>query len=551
MPALERLREQDFLARLRRKDATLWSDDPKDEAKIASRLGWLTIHQTIAANLREIEELAAWVRELHYQRAVLLGMGGSSLAPEVFQATFGSADGYPELTVMDTTDPIAIARLESRIDVETTLFIVSSKSGTTIETASLQRYFAERTRDATGDTGALDNFVAITDPDTQLHHQARDEGYHKVFLNPPDIGGRFSALSFFGLVPAAVIGVDIASIVDEADTLDWEEALELGARLADLAQAGRDKLTFLPGEHFRNFGAWAEQLVAESTGKDGKGIVPVDGEPIAPVEDYGDDRAFILASGPLDGDPRTWAALEQAGYPVIDLDIADRNQLGREFLRWEIATVVAGTALGIYPFDEPNVEESKGNTRRVLEEYIRSGSNPDGEPVLSEPEFELYVPDSARIPSGGVIAQVVAQHLGRGGPGPYGAIMAYLPPGEEPDRLLARLRTAVRDATRMATTAAYGPRFLHSTGQLHKGGPPNAIFLQITTEDETDEDIPGESGFGFSALKAAQALGDFQALSRRGLDVIRIHLRSETTSALRKLVDDVESILRAGQREKG
>jgi len=542
MSALDILRTEDFLERLRRKDPTLWSADPKDAKKIVSRLGWVTIHKSIVANLSEIMELAAWVREVHFRRAVLLGMGGSSLAPEVFQATFGAAEGHPELTVLDTTDPFAIARLESRIDVETTVFIVSSKSGTTIETSSLQRYFEERTRDVTGDTGSLDNFVAITDPDTHLHHYARDESYHKVFLNPPDIGGRFSALSFFGLVPAAVIGVDVGRIVDEADTLDWEEALALGAQLADLAEAGRDKLTFLPGETLRNFGAWAEQLVAESTGKDGNGIVPIDRETPGSVDSYGDDRAFILASGPAE-DQEVQDALREAAHPVLEIDVDDRNQLGREFLRWEIATTVAGHAIGIYPFDEPNVEESKDNTRHVLEEYVRSGSIPDGTPARSEPEFALFAPDPAALRSDS-IAEAVASHLGRGAPGPYAAILAFIAPGEEHDRLLDQLRTAVRDATRMAVTAAYGPRYLHSAGQLHKGGPSNAIFLQITTEDATDEDIPGESGFGFGALKAAQALGDYQALTRRGLDVLRVHLRGETTASLRKLVGDVEAILR-------
>lgn len=542
MPTLERLLNEDFLERLRRKDPTLWSHDPREGPKIVSRLGWVTIHKSILANLEEILELGAWVREVNFQRAVLLGMGGSSLAPEVFQQTFGSAGGYPELTVLDTTDPLAIARLEIRIDVETTLFLVSSKSGTTIETASLQRYFEERTRDTTGDTGALDNFVAITDPDTPLHHHAKDEGYHKIFLNPPDIGGRFSALSFFGLVPAAATGVDVGRILDEADALDWEEALELGARLADLAESGRDKLTFLRGEHLRGFGAWAEQLVAESTGKDGNGIVPVDREPTGPVESYGDDRAFILAAGPAEDGPQA-DALRAAGHPVIEIDIGDPYQLGREFLRWEIATTVAGTAIGIYPFDEPNVEESKQNTRHVLEEYVRSGSIPEGQPLLGEPEFALYVPEPARLGDGG-IAQAVARHLGRGAPGQYTAVLAFIAPSEEHDRLLARLRTAVRDTTRMAVTTAYGPRFLHSAGQLHKGGPGNAIFLQLTTDDATDEDIPGESGFGFSVLKAAQALGDYQALTRRGLDVVRVHLRGDTTSSLKKLVSEVETNLR-------
>ncbi len=548
MSILERLHEQDFLNRLRQKDASLWSRDPAQQKAIRDRLGWVTIHRSIQASLREILDLAGWVRELDFQRAVLLGMGGSSLAPEVFQWTFGSAPGYPELIVLDSTDPMAIARVENRLEMETTLFIVSSKSGTTIETASLQRYFEERTWDATGDVASLDNFVAITDPDTPLHHQAVEDGYHKVFVNPPDIGGRFSALSFFGLVPAAVIGVDIERILHEADSLDWTEAIELGARLADLALAGRDKLTFLPGEHFRGFGAWAEQLVAESTGKDGKGIVPVDADPPAPTAVYANDRVFVLPSGAYDGDPAFIDELKAAGHPVIQVGVSDAYELGREFLRWEIVTVVSGTALDIYPFDEPNVEESKANTRRVLEDFARSGRMPEPAPDVSEDGFALYsTPATAShlAAGGGTIASAVAAHLGSGSPPRYAAIMAYIAPTEEHERLLGRLRSAVRDSTRMATTVGYGPRFLHSTGQLHKGGSPNGVFLQITTEDATDEDIPGETAFGFSALKQAQALGDLKALARRGLPVVRVHLLGDTTASLRKLVDEVESALQA------
>jgi glucose-6-phosphate isomerase len=537
------LRRQDFLERLRSKDPGLWPDGPKDPAAIASRLGWLSVHRDMLADLPEIEALGAWVRELGFRDVVLLGMGGSSLAPEVFQETFGAAPGYPSLTVLDTTDPTAIASAEARLDLEVTLFIVSSKSGTTIETASLQRYFAERTRDLTGDTGALDNFIAITDPDTQLHHQAIEEGYHRVFLNPPDIGGRFSGLSFFGLVPAVAIGVDVGRVLHEADTLDEEEALDLGAWLADNAKAGKDKLTFLNGQHLRGFGAWAEQLVAESTGKDGKGIVPVAGEDPAPLGEYGDDRAFIAAAGP--GDAAHWSALEAARHPLFRVEVGDPYEIGREFLRWEIATVAAGTALEIYPFDEPNVEESKGNTRRVLGEYMRSGALPEAAPTLVEPGAALHVaPEAEGV---GTIAEQVAHWFGRGRPGRYGSIMAYVAPNDEHDLLLNRLRNAVREATQLAVTIGYGPRFLHSAGQLHKGGPNTGIFLQITTDDATDEDIPGEAGYGFGTLKAAQALGDFQALAERNLDIIRVHLRGETTESLQTFVESVESAMQSNK----
>jgi glucose-6-phosphate isomerase len=543
------LREQDFLTRLRKKDPSLWSQDPRDQAIIQNRLGWVTVHRSIQASIGEMLEVAGWVRELDFQRVVLIGMGGSSLAPEVFQSTFGAAPGFPELIVLDSTDPMAVARVENRIEIETTLFIISSKSGTTIETASLQRYFEERMWDATGDIASLDNFIAITDPDTPLHHQAIEDGYHKVFVNPPDIGGRYSALSFFGLVPAAAIGVDVERLLRETEALDWEEAVELGARLGDLALQGRDKVTFLHGNGLESFGAWAEQLLAESTGKQGEGLIPVDGEPIGALSAYGEDRVFVY----LDAGERSSATqqalerLKAAGHPVIATRIDDPYELGREFLCWEVATAAAGAVLGINPFDEPNVQESKDNTRRVLEGYVRSGRMPQGEPDASEDSLDLHLTrpaaESLREVNDRTIAVLVAAHLGNGAPPHYAAVMAYIAPAEEHDRLLTRLRVAVRDATTMATTVGYGPRFLHSTGQLHKGGPATGIFLQITTDDATDEDIPGETGFGFSALKQAQALGDLEALGSRGLPVVRVHLRGDTTSSLRRLVDTVEAAL--------
>lgn len=536
MSLIDELRGRHFSDRLRRKDPSLWTDDPRTGKLIASRLGWLTVHRSMLASVAELQELAGWVRELDFSAAVLIGMGGSSLAPEVFSHIFGPADGFPPLHVIDSTDPTAILRLENRIDIETTLFIVSSKSGTTIETVCLQRYFAERMRDASGDTGALDNFIAITDPDTPLHHQAREEGYHRVFVNPPDIGGRYSALSFFGLVPAAVLGVDVERLLLAANAVDFDEGVALGARIAELAEAGRDKLTFLPSADYDAFGAWAEQLIAESTGKDGKGIIPVDGEPLGAPAVYGDDRVFVyIGDGGL---PGAAAALAKAGHPVIHLAAGDRYNLGREFLRWEIATATIGAALGINPFDEPDVQESKDNTRRVLEEYVRSGSLPGGDPAAEEEGFLLYAgPETQQRLSGAGerIAQKVAALLRTGGPGRYAAVLAYTWRSEEHDRALASLRLAIRDATRMATTVGYGPRYLHSTGQLHKGGPPSGIFILITADDPADEDIPGESGFGFSTLKAAQAIGDLQALESRGLPVLRIHITGEVTEGLAKL----------------
>ena len=549
MSVLESLRQQNFLERLYERDPTLWSDDPREQAAITNRLGWLEAHRSMLLQMRPLAELAAWIRDNEIRHAVLLGMGGSSLAPEVLSRTFGAREGYPELIVLDTTDPATILRVENRINVVSTLFIVSSKSGTTIESASLHRYFAERTQDATGDTGALQNFIAITDPGTALHQAAEAEGFHRVFLNPPDIGGRFSALSFFGLVPAAAIGIDVQKLLESAATVDREEAFELGARLGELAGQGRDKITFLAASGVEAFGAWAEQLIAESTGKRGCGLVPVDGEPAGPPEVYGNDRVFVhLDDGRSDELDGQIAALKAAGHPVITCSLPDVYALGREFLRWEIATATAGAALRINPFDEPNVQESKDNTRQVLEEYVRDGELPSTEPAAIEGGVSLYA-DSATSASlrqaaaGASVSDLVSAHLKRAQPGQYVAIMAYIPRTEAHDRLLARLRTAVRDTTRAATTVGYGPRFLHSTGQLHKGGPDKGVFLQITGEDDVDLDIPGAPGYSFSILKQAQAIGDLQALQSRKRPVVRLHLEDEVTANLRAIVDAVEAKL--------
>jgi glucose-6-phosphate isomerase len=530
---------REFAERLRRKDPSLWSADPAVQARVKERLGWVTVHRSIQATLREVLDLAGWVRELDFSRSVLLGMGGSSLAPQVLQQVLGTAAGFPDLLVLDTTDPTAIAQAENQLEIETTLFIVSSKSGTTIETSSLQRYFAERMRDATGDTPSLDNFIAITDPGTPLHHQAVEEAYHKVFLNPPDIGGRYSALSFFGLVPAAVSGADVQRLLQGADTVDWEDAVALGVHLGDLALQGRDKVTFIADGGLTSFGTWAEQLLAESTGKRGKGLIPVQGEPTGPAESYGDDRVFVaIASAGDVAVARRADALERAGHPVVRVLIEDPHEIAREFIRWEAATAAAGAVLGINPFDEPNVQESKDNTREVIQEYVRAGRMPDGRAQKTEDCLALHVNE---LPAGDqrTVGGVVAEHFARFKPPHFAAIMAYIAPTEEHDRLLAQLQEAVRNATRMATTVGYGPRFLHSTGQLHKGGPPAGVFLQITTDDATDEDIPGESALTFGTLKQAQALGDLRALESRGLPVIRVHLQSEGDGALRRLVESV------------
>ena len=482
------------------RDPTVWKDDP-NTPEIRDRLGWLTVGKAMAQQVKPLNAFSNEVRA-EFSRVVLCGMGGSSLAPEVLWRTFGAAPGYPSLHVLDSTDPRAVRQAERGGDLTKTLFIVSSKSGTTQESDSFFRYFWERT----GGRGS--QFVAITDPGTPLEKLAGERGFRRAFLNPPDIGGRYSALSFFGLVPAALIGVEVETLLHRAHRMAeacaaWVPTLEnpaawLGAILGEGALAGRDKATFVLSPGIASFGLWAEQLIAESTGKEGKGILPVADEPLGRPEVYGRDRVFvsIALAGEADaGIESRLAELEKAGHPLVHLRLDDRYDVGQEFFRWEFATAVAGAVLGINPFDQPNVAESKANTKAVLAK--RSAPSP----AASAPELEKFL---AGIK-----------------PGHYLAIMAYLPPTPENDRRLAAIRLRLRDRLRIATTLGYGPRFLHSTGQLHKGGPPVGHFLQIVDRVRDDLAIPGEP-FGFGELEAAQAEGDLVALRGRGRPAIRI-----------------------------
>jgi len=482
------------------RDATVWKEDP-DTPEIRDRLGWLTVGKVMAQQAKDLKSFADEVRA-EFDRVVLCGMGGSSLAPEVLWRTFGAAPGHPSLHVLDSTDPDAIRQVEQGGDLAKTLFIISSKSGTTQESDGFFRYFWERTG------GRGPQFVAITDPGTPLERLASERRFRRAFLNPPDIGGRYSALSFFGLVPAALIGVDVETLLHRAHRMAEACAacvppLEspgawLGAILGESALAGRDKATFVLSPGIASFGLWVEQLIAESTGKEGKGILPVADEPLGPLDVYRGDRVFVsmVLAGEADGgvDARL-AALEDAGHPVVHLRLDDRYDLGQEFFRWEFATAVAGAVLRINPFDQPNVAESKANTKAVL----AKGSAPS--PPASAVELERFL---AGIE-----------------PGDYLAIMAYLPPTPENDRRLAAIRLRLRDRLKVATTLGYGPRFLHSTGQLHKGGRPVGHFLQITDRMKEDLPVPGES-FTFGQLEAAQAEGDLMALRARGLPAIRI-----------------------------
>ncbi|MDO8614499.1 MAG: glucose-6-phosphate isomerase [Dehalococcoidia bacterium] len=550
---LRALQDDSFLPRLLGRDASLWSADPAAQELIRNRLGWLTIHEYMAERLDDLRRFSQEVQEGGFRDVVLLGMGGSSLAPEVFQRTIGPAHGFPPLTLLDTTDPASIRAVEISLDVQRTLFFVSSKSGTTIETLSLYRYFADRCRAGRDGDAVLDNFVAITDPGTPLAAQARAAGFRRCFLNPPDVGGRYSALSYFGLAPAAAIGVDAARVLEAAAALPPRDALQLGATLAQMAAVGRDKITFLAPPALQSFSAWTEQLLAESTGKDGKGLIPIDGEPAGAPSAYAGDRLFVRLAleGQRDGLDQPLRALQAAGYPVITLTLRDAHDLGREFLRWEIATAAAGAALGINPFDEPNVKESKDNTNEVLREAARAGRLPEPEPAAADGGLTLYYGEPVRrlLDGRAALPAFFGGDLAR--PGDYFALLAYVPRTPEHDALLTQLRTVLRDATGIATTHGYGPRYLHSTGQLHKGGPDKGVFLQITADDPQDLEIPGESAYGFSTLKRAQALGDMQALQSRGRRLIRVHLGADATGGLRTLVDMAQAAAGAAVRAGG
>lgn len=517
----------DFAARLWARDASLWKSDEAVQASIRNRLGWLSLPEDMSKVAGLLSAFAADIRRAGFTRAVLLGMGGSSLAPEVLRLTFGAAKGGLPLSVLDTTDPERILAVERKGPLKKTLFIVSSKSGGTIEVMSLFKYFFSKVETLRG--GAAGNqFIAVTDPGTSLEKLAREKGFRKIFTAPEDVGGRFSALTYFGLVPAALLGVDVARLIGRASVFtpgvpsEADDAVLLGAVLGLLGKAGRDKVTFLLSKEIASFGLWAEQLIAESTGKEGRGIVPVEGEgPIAP-KDYGKDRVFVsLAVGGRH--PASIKALEAAGHPVVRIDLKDRYDLGREFMRFELATAAAGAVLGVNPFDEPNVSESKSNTGRILAQLGATGKLPEEAPLIKTRTVSAWA--DAALSRADSLQDVLTDHLARARTGDYVALMAYLPPTPATHRLLQSLRAKVREATGVAVTLGYGPRFLHSTGQLHKGGDDNGLFLQITADDSKDASVPG-AGYGFSALKRAQALGDFQALKAHTLRVLRLHLTS-------------------------
>jgi glucose-6-phosphate isomerase len=538
---LDVLDKDQFAVRLWRGDPGLWTADPDVGAGIRGALGWLHVVEKMEENLHDLTRFVADARNAGFRHVVHMGMGGSSLAPLVFQRTFPQAAGGLPMTVLDTTDPATILAVEHSVPLAQTLFIVASKSGTTAEPAAFGEYFYAKLRALKGDR-AGENFLAITDPATPLVDEGKRRGYRRVFLNFADIGGRYSALSYFGLVPAALWGVDVAGVLARALHMARACAsgvpvrdnpgVTLGAVMGELARQGRDKVTFLVAQPIATLGMWLEQLIAESTGKAGTGLLPVADEPLGDPSVYGEDRLFIhLRYGPEEDTAleRGVEALRRAGHPVVTIRVDDLLDLGQEFFRWEIATATAGAILGINPFDQPNVQESKDNTDRLLAVVRTKGRLPEDTPALIEGILSFYG-DGIEENASGTLAGFLAQ----GWPGSYVALMAYLTEGPATDQALRSIRLRLRNGTRLATTLGYGPRFLHSTGQYHKGGPATGLFLQLTADDAVDASLP-ESPYTFGTFRRAQALGDLQALRKHGRRVIRIHLGRSVREGLRDL----------------
>jgi transaldolase / glucose-6-phosphate isomerase len=552
--ALEDWRKEGKVRRLWAADASLWTG-----ADEANWLGWLEIVDKQLKGVAHLQHFAEDVRHAGFRDVLLLGMGGSSLGPEVLGETFGSAPGFPNLHVLDSTDPAQIRHFEARIDPARTLFLVSSKSGSTLEPNIFKQYFYERAKQAVGVREAPNRFVAITDPGSSLEKAALTEGFRSVFHGLPSIGGRYSVLSDFGMVPAAAIGIDIqASLESTAEMVRSCAASSppvenpgviLGTILGTCQRRRRDKVTIIASKGIADFGAWLEQLLAESTGKLSKGIVPVDGEPLGPPEVYGRDRLFAclrLASDQDAEQERAIAALETAGQPVVRITVHDRMQLGQEFFRWEMATAVAGSIIGINPFDQPDVEAAKVKTRDLTEAYEKTGALPEERAFFEDDGIRLFADprnEAALKPQAMSLTGVLKAHFGRIGQGDYAALLAYIERSPAHIDVLQQIRGTIRDRTKAATCVGFGPRFQHSTGQAYKGGPNSGVFLQITCDDPEDIPVPGQS-YTFGIVKEAQARGDFGVLAERSRRALRAHISGDLDTGLGTLSRAVEEALR-------
>jgi len=550
---LEAWRHAGNVRRLWRGDASLWTGN--DEGRW---LGWLDIVGEQLARIEALRALTADIRAPAFSHVVLLGMGGSSLGPEVLAETFGPQAGRPALLVLDSTDPAQIRAIEARLDARRTLVLVSSKSGTTLEPNLLKAYFLERLTAALGPEQAASRFLAITDPHSKLEEVAAREHFRGVAFGKPSIGGRYSVLSDFGMVPAALLGLDLQKLLGSVRMMLASCAASvppaenpgvwLGVILGVLAKVGRDKITIVASPPIADFGAWLEQLLAESTGKHGKGLIPVDAEPLGRPEVYGPDRLFVyirLATEPDAAQEEGIAGLERAGQPVVRIDVAERYQLGQEFFRWELATAVAGALIGINPFDQPDVEASKVKTRELTAAFEASGKLPAETPLFADRGIELFA-DAANAQAlagaGNSLVACLRAHLGRLGAQDYCAFLAYIERNGAHRAPLQEMRRMVRDRKGVATCLGFGPRFLHSTGQVYKGGPNSGVFLQITAAEARDLPVPGER-VSFGIAKAAAARGDFAVLAERRRRALRLHLKSDIAAGLATLKGALEEAL--------
>jgi len=522
--AIARLEHENIVNRVWARDQTVW---PVDHSEVFDRLGWLTVATEMRNQVADLKQFAAEIKGSSFTDIVSLGMGGSCIGSEVIRQVCGRQNGYPHLTVLDSTVPSAVRAVGRATDPGRTLYIVSSKSGQTIETKSLYQYFRSLVEGCVGKHEVGSHFVAITDQGSSLVDLSRDEGFRRTFENSPEVGGRYSVLSYFGLVPAVLTGIDIEKLLERAASMTIRCAGSnplvdnpgawLGAYLSAMAFAGRDKLTLVTSPGVASFGLWVEQMLAESTGKEGKGVIPVVGEPLLDARHYGDDRAFVYLRLENDDNAQADVATERlvsSGYPVVRLEFSDAYDLGSEFFRWEFATAIAGSLLGVQPFDQPDVQRSKNATTEIITAFEQKGTLP-ADPVVT--------------PFRSLLAQATA--------GDYLAIMAYVEPSIGVESAIFAVRRKVMQESKVATTFCYGPRYLHSTGQIHKGGPNSGLFVQMTT-DEDNLEIPGES-FGFGTLASAQATGDFQTLLHSERRVIRINLGRDAEAGLLHLLSEL------------
>jgi transaldolase/glucose-6-phosphate isomerase len=550
--SLEDWKSNNKVQRLWQKDASLWTGT--DES---NWLGWLAITGEQLARIGVFKQTADDAKKARFKHALLLGMGGSSLCPEVLRLTFGKIKGFPELHVLDSTDPTQIKALEAKLDLKRTLCIVSSKSGSTLEPNIYKQYFFDRVKIKVGEKEVGNRFIAITDPGSKMQQVAEADKFRNIFIGVPSIGGRYSALSNFGMIPAAVMGLNVAKFLKNTEEMvqacgasspaDANPGALLGIILGVAANHGRDKLTIITSPGIFDLGAWLEQLIAESTGKNGKGIIPVDRERLAKPAAYGNDRVFAylrLASKLDKAQDAAVAALEKAGHPVVRITLPHLYNLGQEFFRWEIATAVAGSIIGINAFNQPDVEASKIETRKLTNEYEATGKLPPEAPFFEDNGIKLFADEknAGTLKGPATLTGILRTHLSRLGMNDYFAVLGYIPMNSVNEKALQGIRHAVRDTKKVATVLGFGPRFLHSTGQAYKGGPNSGVFLQITCDDAKDLPVPGQK-YTFGIVKAAQARGDFAVLAERGRRALRVHLGKNLKGDLAKLAKAIQLAL--------